>query len=170
MWPGYDCIVHLHAPVHATPVQAISGPIGDVNRDISSRESRQDGYFLRKQLQKLRQRKYFDSGEYYLQDSRQADAGAGEELPVAWKVLGLAMSCPAGNSPVSRHASTAHSSTDTQHARPACQHRAIMQHSSGSGEPAGLSPFARSSVPTGGQPLAFQHRPSRFRTTHTAEH
>jgi hypothetical protein len=95
---------------------------------------------------------------------------AGEELPVAWKVLGPAMSCPAGNSPVSRHASTAHSSTDTQHARPACQHRAIVQHSSGSGEPAGLSPFARSSVPTGGQPLAFQHRPSRLRTTHTAEH
>jgi hypothetical protein len=40
MWPGYDCIVHLHAPVHATPVQAISGPLGDVNRDISSREVR----------------------------------------------------------------------------------------------------------------------------------
>lgn len=34
---------------------------------------------MRKKLQKLRQRKYFDSGEYYLQNSgRQVNAGAGE--------------------------------------------------------------------------------------------
>jgi hypothetical protein len=38
----------------------------------------QDAHAVRKKLQKLRQRKYFDSGEYYLQDSRQADAGGGD--------------------------------------------------------------------------------------------